>query len=360
MKSCIFILLVCLLSLRAQGQTLFYADYNEAKKIAQEEKRYIFIDFYTEWCGPCKRMTKEVFPEKRVGEYLNQHFISIKLNAEREGKELAEKFGVNAYPTFVIINTNEEIIFKLIGAMDADRFINSMRENMEHDLSPSRIKERYESGEREAKVVELYTTQLIKNNEYQKGREVIANFYNTLTREECLLAENIFIFLRYTLDWDSETAQFFIKEIENFDPTYKEETVNHYYFLWKSKARQYFKEVIIENIVFNNREELAFQKWQDGIKYIPIDDQQIYTSLISMFESKISSIGSEHLLTYIIEYENLDWYLKERLLNSIDSILNPYTDKELKKVYKEIKKRMSSYSDSQQLFAEELLNKIDK
>lgn len=235
MKSCIFIILVCVLSFSAQAQTFFVSDLNKAINLAKVEKKEILIDFYTDWCAPCKRMSKYVFPEKRVGDYLNPRFVCIKLNAENEGKKMAEKFDVNAYPTFIVIDTNLQLKFSITGAMDADRFINSIRENIEKELSPERVKKRYESGDRTPKVVELYIRQLMRNGEYSKGKEIVKNYFNSLTYEEKIDKENIFIFLRYTIDRNSEEGIFFIDNIEKFDSTYKEQIEQRYQFLMRNR-----------------------------------------------------------------------------------------------------------------------------
>ena len=53
------------------------------------------MDCYTSWCGPCKKMLKEVFSRKDIGEYMNTHFVNYKQDMEQEeGKELAGKYGV--------------------------------------------------------------------------------------------------------------------------------------------------------------------------------------------------------------------------------------------------------------------------
>ena len=72
--------------------------FNEALAQAKAEKKMVFMDCYTSWCGPCKNMTNNVFPQKAAGDYFNPRFVCVKYDMEKgEGKELADKFEVHAY-----------------------------------------------------------------------------------------------------------------------------------------------------------------------------------------------------------------------------------------------------------------------
>ena len=119
----------CATGLITVAQTNFrHISFDEAIAAAKQENKMVFIDFYTDWCGPCKMMAKEVFPQKKVGDYFNEKFVCVKFNAEKEGKELAARYQVKAYPTFIVLNTKEELQLDIKGAANADDFIQRLPE----------------------------------------------------------------------------------------------------------------------------------------------------------------------------------------------------------------------------------------
>ena len=46
------------------------------------EPKKIFMDVYTDWCGPCKLLDKKTFSNKKVIRYINQHYYAVKFNGE--------------------------------------------------------------------------------------------------------------------------------------------------------------------------------------------------------------------------------------------------------------------------------------
>jgi thioredoxin-related protein len=118
---------------------------------AQKQDKLIFIDIYTTWCGPCKVMSEKVFTDSRVGEKFNEKFINFKIDAEKgEGIELAKKYAITAYPTYLFVNGSGELVYRIIGAMPIDKFLNEAEkaltagksykssENLEKDFNAGR------------------------------------------------------------------------------------------------------------------------------------------------------------------------------------------------------------------------------
>jgi thiol-disulfide isomerase/thioredoxin len=97
--------------------------FEKALKQAKKQDKLIFIDFYTEWCGPCKELAKGPFKDSLIGEFYNKHFISLKLDAEKEGMEPAKKYGISGYPTLMFIDGEGNVIHGFASRQDRENLI---------------------------------------------------------------------------------------------------------------------------------------------------------------------------------------------------------------------------------------------
>lgn len=124
--------------------TLTWYDMEQGIMLAQKEKKKIFVDVYTDWCGWCKKMDASTFKDAEVIKALNQDYIAVKFDAEqredlnffgtvykfvdngRRGyHELAAVLldGRLSYPSFVVLNSNGNREKKLIGYMNPQQFL---------------------------------------------------------------------------------------------------------------------------------------------------------------------------------------------------------------------------------------------
>lgn len=92
---------------------------------AKAEKKLIFMDAYTSWCGPCKSMQAKVFPDAVLGNYFNTNFINAKFDMEKgEGPALAAKYPIQGYPTLLFIDPNTgKIVMQALGYRNAQDLI---------------------------------------------------------------------------------------------------------------------------------------------------------------------------------------------------------------------------------------------
>jgi thioredoxin-related protein len=105
---------------------------------ARKEDRPVLVDVYTEWCGWCKRMDRDVYSRPEVRAYLDRNFVTVKLDAAAskpgryEGRlftsrSLAARFGVTGYPTTVFLRPGGEYITRVPGYVPAERFLQVLR-----------------------------------------------------------------------------------------------------------------------------------------------------------------------------------------------------------------------------------------
>lgn len=99
-------------------------NWNKALAEAKKQKKLIFLDAYTSWCGPCKMLKRNTFPDKAAGEYFNKNFVNIALDMEKgDGPAIAEKFQVTAYPTLIITDADGKMITYTRGYVEAAQLI---------------------------------------------------------------------------------------------------------------------------------------------------------------------------------------------------------------------------------------------
>src|SRR5690606_38708141 len=121
-----FVILMTSASSQSESEINFqHIDLTEAKAQAVKTGKYIFIDCYTDWCGPCKRMAATSFKDPRVAAVFNKQFINIKIEMEKDkdGPETALQYKIKGYPTLLIIDGQGNLIKQAVGMQSADGLI---------------------------------------------------------------------------------------------------------------------------------------------------------------------------------------------------------------------------------------------
>ncbi len=150
----------------AQGIDFFKGEWQEALAQAKSQDKLIFVDAYATWCGPCKRMAAEVFPNEKVGAFYNRNFISLKIDMEApENAEFRSKYPVAAFPTLYYINAEGDVVQNVRGAQAVDQFIRTGEKALALSEPTGDYAEQYADGDRDPELVYKYVRSLIRNDE---------------------------------------------------------------------------------------------------------------------------------------------------------------------------------------------------
>lgn len=169
---------------------------------AKNENKLVFIDCYTSWCGPCKEMSKFVFTKDTVADFFNARFVNMKIDMEKgEGPALAKEFHVEAFPTYLLLNSERKVVYRFVGAMPADTFLAKISMGMDPKNRVAVLNERYAAGDRSKELLREYIPVKIEGMEMSVGKKLANEYFDMLTHKEKTLPENWFLFgeNRYSL-----------------------------------------------------------------------------------------------------------------------------------------------------------------
>ncbi|MBR2154407.1 MAG: thioredoxin family protein [Bacteroidaceae bacterium] len=190
-----------------EGTTL-----EQASARAKAQKKLIFLDCYTQWCGPCKKMARDVFPMAEVGTFMNPKFVSIKIDMESAyGAPLAKKLQITAYPTFIIFNADAQEIGRFLGGSPADEFMKKVEEKSK-DNSSSQLQARWQRGDRDPQFLQEYLNTL---NASYKGEEADLVAEAILEGKEATFANDSTLRMIFMRSINNPFAKSFVYTVKN-------------------------------------------------------------------------------------------------------------------------------------------------
>jgi len=241
-----FLFLANTSSLKAQdsGIRFFQGDWKELLAASKESGKPIFVDVYTDWCIPCKKMEKEVFVLPEVAKFYNDNFIAYRLNAEKnEGSHLASRYQVKAYPTWLFLNADETLRSRSTDYLPAEQFITigkiALGSGSAAD-SLALLKSRFDKGERNTEFLSTYLISLKKAQ--LDNREVIDAFVSAFEKDKRVTAENIQFLIQHSGRTWSSAIPLITNHLGLLQPSKGGQAAadffgNTLYFVWGNAAK---------------------------------------------------------------------------------------------------------------------------
>ena len=116
--------LLFVLPIEASADGDIFADLSLEAALAKagETDKMVVVDFFATWCGPCKMMDKETWPQEDVVAWVGKHAILIKVDVDKE-EAVAKDFNITAMPTVVFLKADKSEISRFVGGYPASEFI---------------------------------------------------------------------------------------------------------------------------------------------------------------------------------------------------------------------------------------------
>lgn len=186
-------------------------------KMAQEQNKFIFMDCYTSWCGPCKVLAQDIFTHKDVGDFFNANFINVKYDMEKGiGKELHAKYKkyIIGYPTLLLIDKTGQVVHQMAGFQETDVLITSMKSGMEGKSLFAYKNKYHQEGVRDLNFLKEYVIILQKAFLKDEIERVVMDYMKNLPLEK-LQEKDVWDFVgKYVKDPYSKQFEYVVFNID--------------------------------------------------------------------------------------------------------------------------------------------------
>lgn len=112
----------------ADAEVFRNLSFDDAVSQAKQESKIVLVDYTASWCGPCKKMERDTWPNADVEAWVKEHAVAIQVDVD-EDRALAGRHGINAMPTMIAFRDGEEVA-RHVGYLDASGLLEWLKENV--------------------------------------------------------------------------------------------------------------------------------------------------------------------------------------------------------------------------------------
>lgn len=171
----------------------------KVKEKAKAENKHIFVDAFTTWCGPCKWMDANIFPQEKVGSFFNENFVNLKIQMDEtpadnedvkswreEAKRFAKDYKVAAYPTFLIFSPDGELVHRIVGGGEADQFIAAAKEGLDPNTQYETLVKKFNDKPNDIATAKSMAAAAVKAYDRELTAKAVESVINNSTAEELM------------------------------------------------------------------------------------------------------------------------------------------------------------------------------
>jgi thioredoxin-related protein len=306
MKKSIKILLLCLFSpsmLFAQMHFEQGLTWQQIKDKAKKENKYIFLDCYATWCGPCKLMDQSVYSDTTVGKIINPLFISMKVQMDSakndnettrswypDAHQLMYDYQVAQFPSLLYFSPGGKLLHKSIGFSKPVDFLRQCFNATDPKQQEYANLEKFRMGKLPDAAIPELIAALGRAADQGAATEVaekyIRNYLLKLPEELLFKSANINLLGKYLKSSQDKIFELFYKQQGAVDRATS-----------KGNADNLIASVI-------TREEIYTKLWSDAQKKNRLTDKPDWRAIYDRIEKKYTNHYAEETVTDA----KIEWY----------------------------------------------------
>ena len=277
---------------------------------AKAEKKYIFMDCYTTWCGPCKYMSAQIFPQEQVGNLMNTNFINVKMQLDttendndevkswyETGHTIANEYNVMAYPTFLVFDQNGKLVHRIVGASQSgDEFVAKAKEALDPSKQYYPMLAKYKAGQKDSTF--LYNLAIASLHAYddKTGPQVVNDYL--ATQKDIYTPKTLNLLQSFTQGSQDKGFQIMLQHPDKVDAVLGKGVAEN------QVNRIIFYEVVVP-VLFN--------------KYAPIAGEPNWNKLKDSIQAKYPTKADE-----VLAYSKVLFYLNRQQWNDFGPAIVAY------------------------------------
>lgn len=163
----------------------------EAKKLATEQHKLIFVNCFVDWALPCHGMNKYVFSDADFSAYMDKTFVNLFVDMDSpQGKELAQQYEVQTYAHYLILDAQGHVVLRIIGGSRLPQFKETVDLALNEKTSLAGARKRYEQGDHSKEALYNYLRALDLANERAVFDSIAPGYVRFLKNKDLLEPKN--------------------------------------------------------------------------------------------------------------------------------------------------------------------------